>query len=354
MIRRIVSFLLAAALCVVVFAACGPKKVVVRPRSLDPEAMAEPPILPMAGEEAYASGSGTTEDPYVIETRGQLIYLSNQVNDGRNLTDNFVLGADIDLEAMEWTPIGVCDPTFGRAVFSGIFDGRGHEIRNLTITERKENSAASCMGVFGYNAGTIENLGVVGVDIRVDWRYRFGLDGSVNAGGVAGVNAGNLLNCYAHGEIRLDYGGGAPTVESSDVYAGGLTGQSAGVIANSCSTVSVDVNYGDESGKVCAAGITVGGDVENCFAVGDVNASRIFKPYREIGLFSVGGHVENGYAYEGQTIYTQKGAVCTEADLNSPDFYTSTLGWDADRWDFSDISVAEGKYPKLKSVSQTE
>ena len=34
--------------------------------------------------------------------------------------------------------------------------------------------------------------------------------------------------------------------------------------------------------------------------------------------------------------------------LNSKDLYISVLGWSEDVWDFSDLDVENGKYPKLK------
>ena len=89
----------------------------------------------------YASGNGTSSDPYVIETAEQLKGFRDAVNDGAcgtlNSNTNNIdhpnhlyvkLGADIDLGNESWTPIGD-----GHNTFRGTFDGDGHIISNLKL-----------------------------------------------------------------------------------------------------------------------------------------------------------------------------------------------------------------------------
>ena len=40
--------------------------------------------------------------------------------------------------------------------------------------------------------------------------------------------------------------------------------------------------------------------------------------------------------------------ICTIKQLDSQKFYTETLGWSGEIWDFSDLDVENGKYPRLK------
>ena len=40
---------------------------------------------------------------------------------------------------------------------------------------------------------------------------------------------------------------------------------------------------------------------------------------------------------------------CTASQLNSKAFYTETLGWSEDVWDFSMLDVENGQYPVLKN-----
>jgi hypothetical protein len=74
-----------------------------------------------------------------------------------NLSGNFRLYNDIDLEGIEWIPIGT-----EATPFSGILDGQGFTISNLKITETQVY-----IGLFGYNQGTIKNLKLEKVDINV-------------------------------------------------------------------------------------------------------------------------------------------------------------------------------------------
>ena len=43
------------------------------------------------------------------------------------------------------------------------------------------------------------------------------------------------------------------------------------------------------------------------------------------------------------------GEACTVEQLNSKEFYTETLGWSEDVWDFSELDFENGKTPVLKS-----
>lgn len=91
---------------------------------------------------------GTAEEPvvpvgktYVISTAEQLAWVASQVNDNNN---NFsrckiVLAADLDMDGIDWTPIGT-----GKW-FRGSFDGQNHTISNLTVSK----TASSEGGLFG-------------------------------------------------------------------------------------------------------------------------------------------------------------------------------------------------------------
>ena len=85
---------------------------------------------------SFASGNGSGDDPYRIESADQLAYLAAQVNSGEEYTDKyFVLKCDIDLNNIEWTPIG--SGNIDRYYFEGHFDGCGATISNLKLTSKK-------------------------------------------------------------------------------------------------------------------------------------------------------------------------------------------------------------------------
>lgn len=56
--------------------------------------------------------------------------------------------------------------------------------------------------------------------------------------------------------------------------------------------------------------------------------------------------VENSYSlFQGKG---ENGDPCTAEQLNAKAFYTETLGWSEEIWDFSELDVANGKIPVLK------
>ena len=106
------------------------------------------------------TGSGTETVPYQISTADQLKRFRDIVNGAGGQTPNrgawAVLTADIDLNNEAWTPIG---PDTGSA-YTGTFDGRGHTVKNLSVTVNGQPGRA---GLFGcVKDGTIRKLTVAG------------------------------------------------------------------------------------------------------------------------------------------------------------------------------------------------
>ena len=80
----------------------------------------------------YASGSGTKTDPWIIKTAEELAFFSNKVYNKETYSGKyFILGADINLGAHYWNPIGKLGEV--NSVFRGKFDGRGHVISNMHV-----------------------------------------------------------------------------------------------------------------------------------------------------------------------------------------------------------------------------
>lgn len=94
------------------------------------------------------------KDDIYINTPEDLITFSESVNGGEDYTGIYVaLGNDIDMSGVpEFIPIGIWE---SGNYFCGVFDGRGHTIKNLTITTSLGNSNS---GLFGTLAGTVCNL----------------------------------------------------------------------------------------------------------------------------------------------------------------------------------------------------
>ena len=135
----------------------------------------------------FAGGSGTDTDPYIVASAAQLALVAEKVNGGGVWTSaHYKLDRDIDFGNMEWTPIGNGTYTFG-----GTFNGDGHVIRNLYISEL----TTKYVGLFGsVLGGTIENVGIENMTVALKtqtdaWQ-------SVSVGGMVGYLYGTVRNSY--------------------------------------------------------------------------------------------------------------------------------------------------------------
>ena len=92
----------------------------------------------------WTNGSGTSSDPYLIESAANLAYLATSVNSGTTYSGKyFKQTVDIDLDAIGWTPIGTSSYTF-----QGTYNGNHKRIKNLSIYV---NGASPVhIGLFGY------------------------------------------------------------------------------------------------------------------------------------------------------------------------------------------------------------
>ena len=121
---------------------------------------------------------------YQIGTPSELLWLADRVNGGSGNQDA-VLTNDIDMTGVKWTPIGTKDKAFEW----GEFDGQGHFITNLTVSD----SSLEYAGLFGYvtDHATIKNLGVFGE-----------FSGGEYVGGIAGYSENSeITNCFFIGTV---------------------------------------------------------------------------------------------------------------------------------------------------------
>lgn len=70
----------------------------------------------------WTSGTGTSSDPYLIASAANLAYLSAMVESGTNYKGvYFKQTVDINLNNLEWTPIGVYSEVYSASVFFQVF-----------------------------------------------------------------------------------------------------------------------------------------------------------------------------------------------------------------------------------------
>ena len=272
-----------------------------------------------------ADTSSNKSEPYVFSvitlgTSGQIpreflkIYTADDLNavrggvsgyDGWDLGKNYILMADIDLDASgysEWVPLAEDlnpDTTdFDGPVFTGAFAGNDHEIKNLTIT-----TDGNYLGLFGEIGGTGACVqGLTLVDLYISGGSYVGglvgnnifgsvlhceVTGTIDAvgeyiGGIVGVNDGKISFCSFSGTIggegAVDVGGisgdggvkilgcRSDCIVTGDFYLGGITG--------SCSSsTAISMCYSKGTVGVLGTSTWVGG------IVGDLYSSSIENSY---------------------------------------------------------------------------
>ena len=194
------------------------------------------------------------------------IYTVGDLSDIRlNLEGNYILMNDIDIGSAEWLCIGyILKP------FTGVFDGNGHKISNLTITI--ENVNYDTEGLFAYvKNGRIMNLCMLDTNIAI---LNEGSDVRLLIGSLAGIIDSTIIeNCYVSGQIS-----GSLSASKYEPTVGGIVGAAMGnsQIINCSSAVSV-TSTTDTQGIAMAGGI-VGSllgfsSIDKCLVTGNITAT---------------------------------------------------------------------------------
>ena len=184
------------------------------------------------------SGSGTEADPYLITCLEELIWFRDDVNTYTSDRSNQYVGkyvkltADIDLDGINWEPIGT-NSVGDHMAFLGTFDGGGHTISNLYI-----NSDGDYLGFFARTGSYIEseqavvkNLTFHNVDVSSNSTTSH--DGSYVGGVIANAGGNTVVsNVHLTGYIYVaGYG-----------YVGGIVGHGYPDITD-CSVKAEDGSY---------------------------------------------------------------------------------------------------------------
>ena len=319
------------------------------------------------------------DEPYYFEiaTADQLLALQSQT-----LLGNYRLTADIDLGGVDWTPV----------ILEGTFDGNGHTISNIVITE----GVQSYQGFFAINYGTITDLGLVNCRSIGDGGMAHGafvgyndggtiercfVTGTIDCygsgycpswtGGFVGCNAGNIRDSFADVDVQAAVSQYDAVFWRNVIIGGfiGLSNTGLGEIHNSYALGDVLVDAASaiatEDGaelEIYAGGFLGqnGGDFFNCFAYGDVTVLLPQgKAQAFVGGFTGGWEDEPlAYRYAEQEISVTRGGAAAEytlrevgtpvslADLRSASFYRDTLGWSEADW-----TIADDAFPVLSGFS---
>ena len=161
-----------------------------------------------------------------------------------------------------WAPLG----TDGASAFKGIFDGNGHTISGLYINIQSDSTVY--VGIFGYNVGSIKNLGMIGGSVTAVTTSTY-----TYVGGIAGYNnnSGTIIHCYNTGTINA-------TSTSSTAYAGGITGYNYSSTISNCYNAG-NINAASTSSTAYAGGITgvshTSSTISDCYNIGNVDTTTV-------------------------------------------------------------------------------
>lgn len=269
-------------------------------------------------------GTGTDDDPYVINSIEDLVVFASNVRKGTTYEGQTVkLGLSLDFKSNKsyvnplrtdygeygydgelktlltsgegFIPIG-SSSTQENNFFYGTFDGNNYDIYNLYVGLDINQNEDIILGFFAVNYGTIKNLNLKNVNIDIP-NVKNNI--TVGVGGVTATNRNSIADCYVSGNIinkgnLYSMAGGIcgvldseATIENcinesnilvennSGPVAGGIVGQSSantGIINASCNTGTIQAN-GKENAEISVGGI-IGysrGEVKNCYNTGNIN-----------------------------------------------------------------------------------
>lgn len=254
-----------------------------------------------------SQGEGTEEKPYLLKNREQLMGLSELTAMGMMVPEAegakyagdysgcyFALGANIDLQGVNWIPIGFYQDSSEMAgevlhTFNGFFDGNGKTIKNLKL-----NSFAGYnnVGLFGaVSNADIHDLTIIPDSSSIKGNDRTGVVAGYSesseirnvtvknadisstgiSGGIAGEISGTVIENAICEKVMIDAKGG-----NEVIYVGGIAG-----VASNSSIVDCQVSTGTgTTARIQGTGY-IGG------IVGYQNASNVFNTYVS---GTIGGH----------------------------------------------------------------
>lgn len=194
----------------------------------------------------------------IIKTPDDLKAMAN------NLSGKYILMNDIDLAGIEWEPIGHLDPDADNpweTAFSGVLNGNGFSIKNLTV---KDDGTSDAVGLFGVtNGAEIKDVILENIDVSAPNEYN-----ETAVGGLIGISRDtNIDNVTVTGSV------------SGHQNIGGLIGKEMdssnfGKVTISNVNANVDVNGSFYSGGLIGYVNSTAQNslvLENCHTSGDIN-----------------------------------------------------------------------------------
>jgi len=229
----------------------------------------------------FESGTGTEEDPYIINSESQFAYLSREVMNGNYFDGKYIkLNCNLNFNNIQFRGIssdGNLASSFDKG-FNGTFDGNGK-----VIVKYKNKQNISSLFYVLEKDGVIKNLNIF------DSTY---VSNSGAIGAIVGYNYGTIENCINYSNIKSEssiggicYLNSAGTIRSSYNYGNieSVLGLCGGICAFS-GAIGVFSDNGEES--IC---FLIGGKFENCINYGNIKSLR-----NSAGILTI----DNSLSYE--------------------------------------------------------
>lgn len=246
------------------------------------------------------------------------------VNNGKNFIGKTItLNNDIDLGVIEsWKPIGS-----ETRLFAGTFNGGGKTVSNLKIGDASNPVNSDYQGLFGYNAGAINNLKVTG-EIYSTGKY---------VGGVAGYSTGAIgaTTGLVFGDVS-DLGEDNKVIAPTSIVTG--RDYVGGIVGYSTATIQKSSNYGSVNGASGVGGIAGGSEAAIGGAAATANTN--YAPVNAAGDYVGGivgyhsknaavsfntnyGDIESEGSYVGGIAGAVRGITAAASNTNHGDVTTS-------------------------------
>ena len=287
---------------------------------------------------------------------------------------------DIDLSSYSnWDPIGNVDTGEG---FTGVLDGNGYSIKNLTINNSNPNEVL--LGLFAC-IGTSDEASNPDTAPRTEIKDLSIINANINSCAINGESSVGILSAVARKYVDISNCSVSGEINVSSSYVGGLLGVTAGSeysfssISKCYSSANIrnnnsDINSssggitgylmhyvinnsyfnGSVSGDSYAGGITglsYSGGTMNCYATGSVSGNYaggiagILAGYDYNSIWNIQTTGQSTATNDDSLAQLYNTQGLTTAEMQDPSNWS---GWDDSVWDFSTYP------PKLKWQTQND
>ena len=272
------------------------------------------------------------------------ISITTSVKEGRWISVGGLLGGDMTDSAndaavriTDCVNRASCSVTGSQSFVGGII-GNGSRPNALIegcINYGTVSGTYSAGGIIGHGDSGDDNSTIVRKCIN------YGAITGKDEGGAGGISGGGGLigNCINYGSVSIEN-----KSNETENNTGGIVSWAGNASVFNCLNVGTVKGNGKRTGGI--AGERWNSEIYSCINLGQVSSKggeHCALYYDD--LLGKTWNYANCYAIKPHREYEPS---CTIDQLNSKEFYTETLGWSEEIWDFSELDFENGKYPKLK------